>query len=77
MSEKNTNKPQANKTQQRSVKNQNKSNKSSKSKISKPFYYKHKKTVKKQQKQPAQFKAKHVKIAFLGGINEVGKNMTV
>lgn len=63
MSEKNTGKVQT-----RQAKNQ------PKSKVNKPFYYKRKKTVKK---QPAQVKAKPIKIAFLGGINEVGKNMTV
>ncbi|MCM1544500.1 MAG: ribonuclease J [Ruminococcus sp.] len=63
MSEKNTNKAQP-----RQMKNQ------SKPKINKPFYYKHKKNVKK---QTAPVKAKPIKVAFLGGINEVGKNMTV
>ncbi|MGN0467353.1 MAG: ribonuclease J [Acutalibacteraceae bacterium] len=41
------------------------------------LYYKKKKTVKKQPAAKAKPKAKPVKISFLGGINEVGKNMTV
>ena len=39
------------------------------------FYYKKKKTVKKNEKSIK--KASPVRISFLGGINEVGKNMTV
>lgn len=51
-------------------------------KVNKPFYYKKKKTAgtkkntinkAKQEKKPA----KPIKVAFLGGLNEVGKNLTL
>lgn len=53
-------------------------------KLNKPFYYKKKKNVLSKGNTPAKAKpekkaqpAKPVKIAFLGGLNEVGKNITL
>lgn len=47
-----------------------------KKKKAQTFYYKKKKAV-KQTQAPKKIKAKPIRISFLGGINEVGKNMTV
>ena len=81
--QKNNNKQNAQKKQKTKTQNQNKTqnqtktqeNKSSSKGKSVPFYYKKKKkqTDKKPQKAPA----KPVRIAFLGGLNEVGKNITM
>ncbi len=68
MSEKSTNLPQ------KVQKNSNNTG-ASKPKKQKAFYYKKKKSVK--QNQVPKKKGKPIKIYFLGGINEVGKNMTV
>lgn len=75
------NKPQ-NKQQNKNTANKNQNVKSRK--ISKPFYYKKKKAAQSNNKDANKSKeekkiipAKPVKIAFLGGLNEVGKNITL
>ena len=85
------NKVQNNQQSKSAEKNQNNSNKNQKQtsnlksrKISKPFYYKKKKSAQTKTKEINKVKeekkkapAKPVKIAFLGGLNEVGKNITL
>ena len=63
--------------QKSSKNNQNKN--TQKIKKSQKFYYKKKRTTKKTKKTPAPKKLNElpVRISFLGGINEVGKNITV
>lgn len=75
------NKPQ-NKQQNKNTANKNQNVKTKK--ISKPFYYKKKKAAQSNNKDTNKSKeekkiipAKPVKIAFLGGLNEVGKNITL
>lgn len=79
-----------NKTQNKSQNKQQNKNTANKNqnvktkKISKPFYYKKKKAAQSNNKDTNKNKtekkiipAKPVKIAFLGGLNEVGKNITL
>ena len=66
-----------NTSQKSSKNNQNKN--AQKIKKSQKFYYKKKRTTKKTKKAPAEKKLNElpVRISFLGGINEVGKNITL
>ena len=79
-----------NKTQSKSQNKQQNKNTANKNqnvktkKISKPFYYKKKKAAQSNNKDTNKNKAekkiipaKPIKIAFLGGLNEVGKNITL
>ena len=79
-----------NKTQNKSQNKQQNKNTANKNqnvktkKISKPFYYKKKKAAQSNNKDTNKNKAekkiipaKPIKIAFLGGLNEVGKNITL
>ena len=76
-----TNSKQQNKNSGNSNKNQKQTANVKQNKIKKPFYYKKKKSNSKNKAINKDVKktvpAKPVKIAFLGGLNEVGKNITL
>lgn len=76
-----TNSKQQNKNSGNSNKNQKQTANVKQHKIKKPFYYKKKKSNSKNKAINKDVKktvpAKPVKIAFLGGLNEVGKNITL